>query len=91
MTPQQLYLKLAKAIEAAPVIPPCQVTDPELWFPDQGGENWQFRTAKKFCSQCPVQKECLKYAVSEPDLQGIWGGMTQRERQRIRVAGRKVA
>lgn len=81
----RLYEALGKAIDAAPVIPPCQTTDPDLWFPEQGGENWQFRTAKKFCGQCPVRRECLEYAVSEPDLLGIWGGMTAKERQRLRV------
>ena len=90
-----LYEALYKAIEAAPAIPPCQVTDPDLWFPESGGENFQFRTAKKFCGQCPVQKECAAYALSEPDLLGIWGGTTVKDRQRIRALGkgrpRKVA
>lgn len=84
----RLYEALAKAIDAAPVIPPCQVTDPEIWFPESGGENFQFRMAKKFCSQCPVQKECAEYAISEPDLLGIWGGLTVKDRQRIRGLGK---
>ena len=83
-----LYEALYKAIEEAPSIPPCQVTDGDLWFPESGGENFQFRIAKKFCSQCPVQKECATYAISEPELLGIWGGTTYKDRQKIRAQGR---
>ena len=83
-----LYEALYKAIEAAPTIPPCQVTDGDLWFPESGGENFQFRIAKKFCSQSPVQKECATYAISEPELLGIWGGTTYKDRQKIRAQGR---
>lgn len=85
---ERLYLALAKAINEAPVLPPCQVTDPELWFGDQDEGYHYTKTAKEFCNQCPVRRQCLEYAIAAPEVFGIWGGTTPRERQNIRVARR---
>lgn len=32
------------------------------------------------CAACPVRAECLAYALGRPDKHGIWGGMTEDER-----------
>jgi adenine-specific DNA glycosylase len=40
---------------------------------------------KPFCDACPVQKDCLAYALSYPDLRGIWAGTTENGRRRIRA------
>jgi len=37
--------------------------------------------AKRVCAQCPVRQACLEHAVSVPEQFGIWGGMTEVERQ----------
>jgi hypothetical protein len=43
-------------------------------------------TAKKICSQCPVKKKCLDYAIRHTDIKyGIWGGMNSKEIRRIRA------
>lgn len=62
----------------------CAHVDPGLWFPDKGGDS---RPAKRLCmTACPVQPECLTYALHHPDdLDGVWGGTTRRERHRIRT------
>jgi hypothetical protein len=85
MKVEQLYLALAKAIEEAPSIPPCQTTDPEVWFADYEDVGNQYRVAKKLCGQCPVKNECLEYALESYEPYGIWGGLSPRERVRIRV------
>jgi len=40
--------------------------------------------AKKICSECPVKKTCLDYAMKVPFDSGIWGGLTPNERIRVR-------
>lgn len=87
MKSEQLYLVLKKAIDASPVIPACQTTDPEVWFADaEEGFNYT-REAKLFCAHCPVRKPCAEYAIEAEEMHGIWGGLTPRERQRIRSNG----
>jgi WhiB family redox-sensing transcriptional regulator len=44
---------------------------------------------KHLCKDCPVRPECLEYALSNPSLQGYWGGMRHEERLRI-VERRRV-
>ncbi|MDH3425153.1 MAG: WhiB family transcriptional regulator [Acidimicrobiia bacterium] len=40
--------------------------------------------AKEMCAACPVQETCLSYAVETNQTEGIWGGLTARQRRRIR-------
>lgn len=64
----------------------CAGRDPDLWFAVGAIEH---RQAKRICRDCPVQFECLTYAMDHPVDHGIWGGMTERERLRWRrKAGR---
>ena len=37
--------------------------------------------AKRVCAQCPVRVACLEHALSVPEQFGIWGGMTELDRQ----------
>lgn len=59
----------------------CAQTDPEAFFPEKGGST---RDAKRVCGVCPVRKECLKYAMDNDERFGIWGGLSERERRRLR-------
>jgi WhiB family redox-sensing transcriptional regulator len=96
-TAEQIYMQLANAIEAAEDIPPCQTTDPEIWFSDdQEGSGTHYKLAKKLCGECPVQNLCLEFALSSEEQFGVWGGLTPRERRAMRVArgrtrGRRAA
>ena len=63
----------------------CAQTDPEAFFPEKGGST---RDAKRVCSACPVRDECLDYAMAHDEKFGIWGGLSERERRRLRRAGR---
>jgi WhiB family transcriptional regulator, redox-sensing transcriptional regulator len=59
----------------------CAQTDPEAFFPEKGGST---REAKKICVECPVRAECLEYALANDERFGIWGGLSERERRRLR-------
>jgi WhiB family redox-sensing transcriptional regulator len=60
----------------------CSQVDAETFFPEQGGNTT--RDAKKICAGCPVQAQCLEYALRRCEPHGIWGGYTDRERRRMR-------
>ncbi|MCC9194180.1 MULTISPECIES: WhiB family transcriptional regulator [Arthrobacter] len=59
----------------------CAQTDPEAFFPEKGGST---RDAKKVCAACNVRSQCLEYALSNDERFGIWGGLSERERRRLR-------
>jgi WhiB family redox-sensing transcriptional regulator len=59
----------------------CAQTDPEAFFPEKGGST---REAKKICAGCPVRAECLESALANDERFGIWGGLSERERRRLR-------
>ncbi|AXJ10372.1 WhiB family transcriptional regulator [Arthrobacter sp. PM3] len=59
----------------------CAQTDPEAFFPEKGGST---RDAKKVCGACNVRSQCLEYALSNDERFGIWGGLSERERRRLR-------
>jgi len=54
---------------------------PEAFFPEKGGST---REAKRICSGCEVRAECLEYALANDERFGIWGGLSERERRRVR-------
>lgn len=55
--------------------------DPALFFPAQGRSA---EAAKAVCADCPVVQQCADYALADHGLEGVWGGMTAGERDRIR-------
>lgn len=59
----------------------CAQTDPEAFFPEKGGST---RDAKKICSSCEVRARCLEYALENDERFGIWGGLSERERRKLR-------
>jgi WhiB family redox-sensing transcriptional regulator len=59
----------------------CAETDPEAFFPEKGGST---REAKKVCLSCDVRDECLDYALAHDERFGIWGGLSERERRRLK-------
>ena len=61
----------------------CAQTDPEAFFPEKGGST---REAKRVCGSCDVRAECLEYALANDERFGIWGGLSERERRRIKRA-----
>ena len=59
----------------------CLGVDPDLFFPERGAST---REAKSVCRGCEVRGECLEYALAHGEKFGIWGGLSERERRRVR-------
>ena len=65
----------------------CAETDPEAFFPEKGGST---REAKRVCVGCSVRAECLEFALADDERFGIWGGLSERERRRLRLQRREA-
>lgn len=59
----------------------CAQTDPEAFFPEKGGST---RDAKRICTSCDVRAQCLEYALHNDERFGIWGGLSERERRKLK-------
>ena len=59
----------------------CLQADPETFFPEKGGST---REAKRICVQCDVRDLCLDYALENDERFGIWGGLSERERRKLK-------
>jgi WhiB family redox-sensing transcriptional regulator len=59
----------------------CRGLDPDLFYPERGAST---REAKAVCRGCDVREDCLEYALANGEKFGIWGGLSERERRRIR-------
>lgn len=69
----------------------CRGADADLFFPERGAST---RKAKAICNACDVKLECLDFAIVQGEKFGIWGGMSERERRRVRrqrTVARKTA
>lgn len=64
----------------------CAGADPDLFHPEGGGQGqahvWD--AARQICRRCPVARECLLHAETEPERHGMWGGLNPRERNALR-------
>jgi len=59
----------------------CRGANADLFFPERGAST---RQAKGICRACAVQNECLEFAIANGEKFGIWGGLSERERRKIR-------
>ena len=64
----------------------CRDTDPELFFPigATGEALEEIESAKAICRTCPVRRDCLAFAVETNQESGVWGGMSEDERRKLR-------
>ena len=71
----------------------CRSADPELFFPVSafGRALRQVAEAKAICARCPVQRQCLAFALRTRQAHGIWGGLTEEERALILRPRRRTA
>jgi WhiB family transcriptional regulator, redox-sensing transcriptional regulator len=57
------------------------------FLPQRGEDD---RPAKKVCNgsaaapKCPIRDACLGYALQNKSLKGVWGGTSERERNKLR-------
>jgi WhiB family redox-sensing transcriptional regulator len=75
----------------------CQGMDVDLFFA-QDGERERDRGRRRnralaVCAHCPLatKQACLEHALTMPEHQGVWGGMTEEERETERRSRRKRA
>jgi WhiB family redox-sensing transcriptional regulator len=66
----------------------CAQTDPDGFFPEKGGNG---RPAQKVCMSCGVREECLEYALANDQRWGVWGGLSEHERRKVRKQRAKDA
>ncbi len=71
------------------------IADPYLFFPffpisQSGPASAQMARAKAICARCMVQDDCLRYALAADPVHGVWGGMSEEERRRLRRRGQKA-
>ncbi|MEE9297776.1 MAG: WhiB family transcriptional regulator [Acidimicrobiia bacterium] len=59
----------------------CKGANASLFFPERGAST---RAAKGICRECAVRVDCLEFAITTGEKFGIWGGMSERERRRVR-------
>jgi WhiB family redox-sensing transcriptional regulator len=62
----------------------CAGMETHWWFPNNAGTNWAAKRAKDICDACPVQQECLDFALTHDVEYGIWGGRSPNERRLLR-------
>jgi WhiB family redox-sensing transcriptional regulator len=70
----------------------CRDVDTAVFFPETESE---VATAKAICAACPVREACLDFALITRQDDGVWGGLDENERRRVRrrrqEAARKAA
>lgn len=62
----------------------CKETDPEMFFPPSG---LSAADARKVCAECPVATRCLEYALTHNETFGVWGGVSERDRRKLKRGG----
>lgn len=63
----------------------CRKHDPEIFFLDThlrgSAKQKKIAAAKKICGPCPVKNDCLEHALNTPENYGVWGGLSEEERE----------
>src|SRR5262245_6827765 len=71
----------------------CLGVDPDLFFPEGGDSTRDAKTGSRSCEarldwpeygSGEVRLDCLEYALVNGEKFGIWGGLSERERRRLR-------
>jgi WhiB family redox-sensing transcriptional regulator len=70
----------------------CRAVDPELFFPvgTTGPAAEQLSRARSVCDRCPVTGECLAWALDTGQRAGVWGGLSEEERNQLWHGSRAV-
>ena len=54
--------------------------DPDTFFRNSAVEE-----AKEICQGCPIITQCAEYALKNPEITGVWGGLSEADRKVIHV------
>lgn len=63
-------------------------SEQHLFFGGRGDHELR-RQAKEVCRECTVVPQCLEEALRDVERHGVWGGLTEQERKRLRVQRRR--
>jgi WhiB family transcriptional regulator, redox-sensing transcriptional regulator len=66
----------------------CRGMDAETFFPSADGDP---AAAKEVCATCPVAAACLAFALEHGERFGVWGGLDEKERNRLSAEERERA
>ena len=79
----QLFTQLPEMPEAL-----CAKSgNPDFWFPEfykNKALKSQLEVIKRICGECVHRIECADFAIKEDISDGVWGGLTPRERTALR-------
>ncbi len=64
----------------------CAQAGPEFFFPAPGSST---REAKQLCGACEGRLACLEYALAHDERFGVWGGLSEKERVRLKRQQRR--
>lgn len=63
----------------------CRNMDPEIFFIDADADaDFPNPVALAACDRCPIQAACLNWAMETNERNGVWGGTTPRQREKLR-------
>jgi len=65
----------------------CAQTDPEAFYPEVGAT---VEPARRICAACPVRSECRDHALATGERWGVWGGLSENDRRRLRRQARRT-
>lgn len=65
----------------------CRGVDSSLFFHPEGergaARSAREAAAKEVCGRCPVRAECATHALTVREPYGVWGGLTEDEREEM--------
>lgn len=72
----------------------CRDANPMLFFHPEN-ERGPARlkradAAKKVCATCPVLRQCREHALTSREPYGVWGGLSEDDREALWAAGRRA-
>ena len=62
----------------------CAEIGSDIFFPEKETSGRDYALATKICNKCEIKQKCLEYALADPELVGIWGGVGWKRRQIMR-------
>jgi WhiB family transcriptional regulator, redox-sensing transcriptional regulator len=65
----------------------CRGVDSSLFFHPEGergaARSARENSAKEVCMRCPVRAQCAAHALAVREPYGVWGGLTEDEREEL--------
>lgn len=71
-------------LDLMPIDPKLAGQTADLWFASTSGN---FNSARATCVRCTVATECLTWAIDNDETDGMYGGLTPEQRDRLTQGG----